>query len=109
MATDADQLVGRTAELHSVDECVAALMRGESEPLLVAGEPGIGKTRLLAELGARASQRGCLVLGGSASEPERDLPYWIFVDALDEYVAGLDPRQIEALGESVSAELAQLL
>ena len=56
-------------------------------PRRVVGEPGIGKTRLLAELAARADARGHLVLAGSASELERDLPFWVFVDALDEYVA----------------------
>ena len=59
--------------------------------LELAGEPGIGKTRLLGELGARADRRGQLVLAGSASELERELPFWIFVDALDDYVHGLDP------------------
>ena len=60
----------------------------------IEGEPGIGKTRLLAELAQRADARGCIVLGGSASELERDLPFWVFVDALDEYVAGLDPQVV---------------
>ena len=54
----------------------------------LVGEPGIGKTRLLAELARLAETRGHLVLSGSASELERDLPFSVFVDALDEYVAG---------------------
>ena len=36
----------------------------------------------------RADERGQLVLSGSASELERDLPFWVFVDALDDYVRG---------------------
>ena len=58
----------------------------------MVGEPGIGKTRLLAELAERADGARHLVLAGSASELERDVPFWVFVDALDEYVRGLDPR-----------------
>ena len=62
------------------------------------GEPGIGKTRLLAELEAIADGRGCLVLSGSASELERDLPFWVFVDALEDYVRGLPPAVLAPLG-----------
>ena len=72
------------------------------------GEPGIGKTRLLAELAARADARGQLVLSGSASELERDLPFWVFVDALDEYAEGLDPRRLEQLDETARTELAHV-
>ncbi len=73
------------------------------------GEPGIGKTRLLAELAVRADARGCTVLTGSASELDRDLPFWVFVDALDEYVAGLDPQLVASLRDDVRVELAQVL
>ncbi len=72
------------------------------------GEPGIGKTRLLEELAARADARGHLVLDGSASELERDLPFWVFVDALDEYVQSLPPPRLEALDDDVRGELAHV-
>ena len=88
MPHPAAQIVGRAAELHSLEEAIAQLERRRSGVLAVVGEPGIGKRRLLAELGARADARGHLVLAGSASELEHDLPFWVFVDALDEYVRG---------------------
>ncbi|HYT78758.1 MAG TPA: AAA family ATPase, partial [Actinomycetota bacterium] len=72
------------------------------------GEPGIGKTRLLRELAARAEARGHIVLSGSASELERDLPFSVFVDTLDEYVAGLEPRRLGVLDDQVQAELASV-
>ena len=86
MALVAEQLVGRAGELGSLDQVLAELDRGRSGAIEVVGEPGIGKTRLLAELVARAEARGHLVLAGSAAELERDLPFSVFVDALDEYV-----------------------
>ena len=55
--------------------------------VVVEGEPGIGKTWLLSELRRRAEGRGHLVLAGSAAEFERDLPFGVWVDALDDYVA----------------------
>ena len=75
----------------------------------IVGEPGIGKTRLLLELADRAEERGYIVLTGRASELERDLPFWVFVDALDEYLQALEPRQLESLAEDVRAELALIL
>ena len=49
------------------------------------------------------------MLHGSASELERDLPFWVFVDALDAFVAGLNPRVLDGLSADVQAELAQVL
>jgi DNA-binding NarL/FixJ family response regulator len=104
----ADHLVGRAEELGSLDEVLSELDRGGSAAIELVGEPGIGKTRLLAELAARADARGHLVLSGSASELERDLPFSVFVDALDEYVRGLEPNRLAALDDDVRTELAHV-
>jgi predicted ATPase len=50
MAHVAEQLVGRHAELTMVDAALTALDHGTSAAIELVGEPGIGKTRLLAEL-----------------------------------------------------------
>jgi DNA-binding NarL/FixJ family response regulator len=104
-----EQLVGRAETCGLFDDALSELDCGRSAALALVGEPGIGKTRLLAELAARADARGQLVLYGSASELERDLPFWVFVDALDEYVQGLEPRRLEALEDDVRTELAHVL
>jgi DNA-binding CsgD family transcriptional regulator/tetratricopeptide (TPR) repeat protein len=101
-------LVGRSEELASLDQMLTELDQDRAAATELVGEPGIGKTRLLAELGARADARGCLVLSGSASELERDLPFSVFVDALDEYLHGLDPRSLARLNEDVRTELAHV-
>ena len=88
------------------DRFIAELDGGSPAAIELVGEPGIGKTRLLAELAARADARGYLVLSGSASELEQDLPFWVFVDALDEYLQGLEPRLLDDLEDGVRAELA---
>ena len=102
----AEPIVGRAAELEAVDRALAELQHGRPALLEVVGEPGIGKTRLLAELGARADALGHLVLGGSASELERDLPFSVFVDALDEYVEGLERARSMLCPDEVRTELA---
>jgi DNA-binding CsgD family transcriptional regulator/tetratricopeptide (TPR) repeat protein len=106
----AKQMAGRAEELRWLDDAIVRLGR-EARPVAVevAGEPGIGKTRLLAELARRADDRGLLVLAGRAAEQERDLPFWVFVDALDAYVEGLDPRLLASLNEDLRVELAHVL
>src|SRR3954454_777238 len=102
----AAHLVGRASQLGSVDRLLSQVGGGRSASLELVGEPGIGKTRLLAELAARADARGYLVLSGRAGELELDLPFWVFVDALDEYLHGLDPHRLDDLDGDVRAELA---
>jgi ATP/maltotriose-dependent transcriptional regulator MalT len=95
MAELAQRLVGRAEEVALVERALDEVGAGGGAMLLLTGEPGIGKTRLLAELARRGEDRKWLVLAGRASELERDLPYWIFVDALDEYLRTLDPEWFE--------------
>jgi DNA-binding NarL/FixJ family response regulator/tetratricopeptide (TPR) repeat protein len=105
----AGQLVGRADELRCIERILNDLDRGRPGAIEVVGEPGIGKTRLLKEIGLRAEQRAHLVLTGSASELERDLPFSVFVDAVDEYVKGLEPESLATLDENVQAELPHVL
>ena len=109
MAQQAERLVGRADELGRIDQALTELDEGRPALIELIGEPGIGKTRLLAELARRADERGYTVLSGAASELERDLPFWVFVDALDEYLRGLEPHRLESLGEDVRGELAGVL
>src|SRR4051794_29547381 len=106
MAHLSEHLVGRAEELGAFNQLLAGLDSGKGAAVALVGEPGIGKTRLLAELATRADARGHLVLAGCAGELERDLPFWLFVDALDEYVHGLDPDRLDTLDDDVRAELA---
>src|SRR4051794_11785741 len=75
----------------------------------LVGEPGIGKSRLLAELARQAGERGHLVLEGRAAEFERDVPFGLVVDALNDYAGALPRATLDALGEETVAELAALL
>jgi len=64
-------LIGRAAELRLVEQHLA----GDGPPLLVLeGEPGIGKTRLLEEAATVAAQRGLKVLHGTVQVPGNQVP-----------------------------------
>src|SRR3954465_2632839 len=108
MALLTDQFVGRAEELGSLDQGPREVDRGVSSAIALVGEPGIGKTRFLAEFSHSADEQGRLVLAGSASELERALPFSVFVDALDEYLRGLDPDRLALLDEEVRAELSHV-
>lgn len=97
--------VGRERELELVEQLLEGVLAGEVRFLFVAGEPGIGKTRLLADMAERAGRRGCLTLQGGAAEFERELPFGVVVDALDEYLESLDPRAYQRLAAEDLGEL----
>jgi DNA-binding CsgD family transcriptional regulator/tetratricopeptide (TPR) repeat protein len=102
------RLVGRTRELAGIG---AALQQvgSRSTMLWIHGEPGIGKTRLLDELCARAHARGDLVLAGRGAEFERDIPFGVWIDALDDHTGSLGHERLERmLGDRVG-ELAWVL
>jgi predicted ATPase len=76
-------LVGRDAELDAIGRLIEAAARGESSMLLVRGEAGIGKTRLLDRLCDRAAERRFAVLRGRATELESDVPFAAVAEALE--------------------------
>ena len=108
MTESTHRLVGRGPELEML-ECLLDEVRAEScRFVIVDGESGIGKTSLIAALAERASAAGCLVLGGRATELERDFPFGLLVDALDEYLESLDARSFGRLGADELVELASV-
>ena len=109
LRSSAGPLVGREKELEHLDAALDALDGGAAACLTVEGEPGIGKTRLLAELRARAEERGHVVLSGAAAEFERELPFSVWVDALDAYVASQELAEHEAGTPTLASELGQVL
>src|SRR3954453_9058111 len=106
MALLTDQFVGRVEELGSFDHVLGEVDEGVASAIVLSGEPGMGKTRFLVEFARSADENGRLVLAGSASELERDLPFSVFVDALDEYLRGLGPARLAVLDEDVLTELS---
>jgi DNA-binding CsgD family transcriptional regulator len=106
---DTDRLVGRRPELAALRTAVANLGPPGTRFVVVSGEPGIGKTRLLEELANRGGDAGHLVLTGHATELERDVPFGVWVDALDDHVAWLGAdRLARMLGDDL-AELSRVL
>ena len=100
-------LVGRDDELARIARAADQLADGCSGVLVVTGEPGIGKSRMLDALAREAGTRGFVTLDGRCSELETDRPFAVFVDALDDHVASLaaNPRGRPAVGPELAAVL----
>ena len=102
-------IIGRRRQLAALAEALVRL-EGRGSPIVaLSGEPGIGKTRLLDELCARADGHGHLVLCGRAAEMEQDLPFAVVVDALGDYAASLGSDRLERLIGAQAGELAPVL
>jgi DNA-binding SARP family transcriptional activator len=100
--------VGRQAEYRYLEQLWRETARGRSATALVAGEPGIGKTTLVAELARVAHSQGATVLYGRSDE-DLGVPYQPFVEALGFYSANCP---VEILAEQVAPygpELARML
>ena len=78
-------LYGRAAEQTTIARCWAAAKPGLRQVVLLAGKPGIGKTRLAIDAARIAHREGAVVLFGSCDE-DIGLPYRPFVEALRAYL-----------------------
>jgi ATP/maltotriose-dependent transcriptional regulator MalT len=101
-------LVGRTHELSELEAALERIASGRPWFVQILGEPGIGKSRLVAELCRRGEDRGYLVLDGRAAEFERDVPFGLIVDALNDYIGSLDPALLQAHDDDPLRELASI-
>jgi DNA-binding CsgD family transcriptional regulator len=100
-------LVGRTRELAALE----SLMEGSGEGtsvVIVAGEGGVGKSRLALELGERAERRGWGVTYGRAFPVEAGVPYALFSDAFMPILQGMDPDALTVLSRGGETELRYL-
>jgi DNA-binding SARP family transcriptional activator len=101
--TGGPTLAGRAAELASLEAARAAAAAGGPVHVLVGGEPGIGKSRLAAELGRRAHTGGWNVIWGRCHE-EALVPYEPFVEALRQYAGALSNQQLAELAHAAGTE-----
>ncbi|WP_119291956.1 helix-turn-helix transcriptional regulator [Streptomyces sp. YIM 130001] len=101
--------VGRTAELARLRDALDRAAAGEPQALLLGGEAGVGKTRLLEEFATAAAQSGAVTATGGCVEIGADgLPFAPFSTALRELRRGL-PEAFAAAAEGQEEELARLL
>ncbi len=102
-------LVGRARELEELESALGAAISGRGRIRLLAGEPGIGKTRLADELADRAASRGVRVLWGRCREGSRTPPYRPWIQVLRSLVAAGEPAILRSQLGAGAPYLRQLI
>ena len=86
--------VGRHEELSVLQAAVESVGRGEGSVVWVEGEPGIGKSALLAAGVEHARHAGWNVFWGTADQPSQRLPLRVVLDCLQVRQESADPRRV---------------
>ncbi len=102
-------LIGRASALEALDGGIASARSGKGQVIVLAGEAGIGKSRLVAEARARGAQKGLFILQGNCFEPDRSLPYAPLLDLLRVFCLGRPPEEIARELGPTAPELVKLL
>ena len=101
-------LVGRTRELEQLIAALDDAGAGHGRTVILAGEGGVGKTRLAKRVAEDATRRGWNVAMGRAYPVETGVPYALFGDALLPLLRALDPSRLQVMTRGGNADLAHL-
>ena len=99
------RFIGRRPELDALHAALEAAVAGRPRIVLLAGEPGIGKTRTAQEIVEHAGQRHVLALWGRCPEEPGAPPYWPWMQLIRRYAA-LHDEQV--LGQTIGSAATQL-
>ncbi|HEX6697799.1 MAG TPA: AAA family ATPase [Solirubrobacteraceae bacterium] len=102
-------LVGRADELARLEAALARAQRGSAAAVFVAGEAGVGKTRLLCEVERRAREHGLRAVRGECTAFPGGAPYAPVVDALRTLARDLGPAAFDELVGAARPALARIL
>ena len=101
--------VGRTAERAELERLIDSTVRGRGGMILIGGEPGVGKTRLVEEVLDMSQRRRCLSLTGRCYEMEGTPPFMPFVETVELCARVVPPAALrEVLGDA-APEVARLV
>jgi tetratricopeptide (TPR) repeat protein/transcriptional regulator with XRE-family HTH domain len=101
-------LIGRETELSAILAAIEAVVQGSGRLLAVAGEPGVGKTRISQEATLACRDRGFIVATGRCYEPHQSVPYYPLLEALT-LLYGAAPDPVRAQVPTRWPQLMRLL
>ena len=102
-------LVGRRADLSALRLILDAAIDGAGQTVFVAGDGGVGKTRLLEVLSADARGRDAVVAIGRAFAVETSHPYGLLADALMPVLRSMDESALAVLTRGVEGDLRAII
>ncbi len=101
--------LGRAQELDRLSAALERAAAGEPNAVIIGGEAGVGKSRLVGELAGRATESGAWVLVGNCIEStEEGLPYSPMAEALRTLVRATQPHERDELLGPLGREMARL-
>ncbi len=101
-------LIGRSTELAQLRTLLASAREGAGSTLFLAGEGGVGKTRLFLEVAETAAADGWKVVVGRSYAVESGIPYALFSDAFLPLLQSIEPAKLTLLTRGASDELGVL-
>lgn len=102
------KMIGRQAEWEQLLQHWNTSQQARGHMVLLSGEPGVGKTRLAAEMIARAQSEGAVILRGGCYEYEATTPYLPFAEAIRDWVHVASPETLRAYLGATAPEIAKL-
>src|SRR3989441_2116198 len=102
-------VIGRTAELTALHLLLDRARSGKGQIVLLSGEAGIGKSRLVAEAKTYATPQGFLLLQGQCFPTDRSCPYAPLLDLLRSHLATSSREQVDTEMGSLASALSPLL
>jgi len=109
MAEAAEVFVGRRKEVEALCAALGAASSGIGHMVLLAGEPGIGKTRTAQQLTGYAANHGAKVVWGRCHEEAGAPPYWPWVQILRTIAATQDLDDLRAELDTGAGDIADLV
>lgn len=108
-ALSSSGFVGRQQEIRALYAAVDDALSGRGRLVMLAGEPGIGKTRTAQELASHAEALGAQVFWGWSYEEEGAPPYWPWVQPLRSYCQAVGPDQLQLEIGAGASDIASIV
>lgn len=102
-------LIGRALQFEALQNILADVQGGRGHCVLVTGEAGVGKSRLLDEFRRDTAMAGLVVMQGNCFEPDLALPFAPLMDAVRRFFGPNPPENLRRLLEPLAPELVKLL
>jgi len=102
-------LIGRSSHLETLTRLIEQARGGFGQTVLITGEAGMGKSRLVAEAKSLATTNGFSILQGNCFESDRSLPYAPLLDLLHSFCMNCSNAEILSAFGSGASEILKLL
>jgi len=108
-STGSDVFVGRERELAVLGAALEQTLGGHGQIVVLAGEPGIGKTRTAQVLARYAEQRDVRALWGRCYEEPGAPPYWPWLQVIRAFAETQDDERLRAILGPAASDLAEMV